>query len=114
MSTTTPTLMENALPSTTLAVFLATPGSRSSSSMVRGTSPPNSWTIIDIAPWIDLDLLRKNPNDRTYGSSFCGVVFVKSAGAANASNSLGVALFTATSVAWADRIVAINSWQGLE
>ena len=40
VSTTTPYAMPNAVPNTTLAVFLATPGSVRSWSIVRGTRPP--------------------------------------------------------------------------
>ena len=47
------------------AVFRATPGSFRISSIVSGTLPPNSSTIIRAAPWMALALLLKNPVGRT-------------------------------------------------
>ena len=49
------------MPSTTFAVFLAAPGTVSSSSMVFGTSPPNSARILFAAPTTDFALLLKKP-----------------------------------------------------
>ena len=53
VSTTTPSAMPNAVPSTTLAVLRATPRSFSSSSIVRGTFPPKSFSIICAAALMD-------------------------------------------------------------
>src|ERR1700756_2153312 len=50
VSTTTPPASLNQVPSTTFAVFRATPGRVRSFSMSRGTSPPNSATIFFAAP----------------------------------------------------------------
>ena len=44
--------------STTLAVLRATPGSVTSSAMVRGTSPPKRRTSSPQAPWMALALFR--------------------------------------------------------
>src|SRR6185369_16854419 len=63
VSTTTPTLMPNAFPKTTLAVFLPTPPSSVSCSMVRGTSPPWRSTSARQQDWMLLTLLRKKPVD---------------------------------------------------
>jgi hypothetical protein len=58
-----------AVPSTTLPVFLATPGRVRISSIVRGTSPPNFSTTALLAPITDFVLLRKNPVGRISCSS---------------------------------------------
>ena len=72
VSTTTPLAMPKAVPSTTLAVFRATPGSGRSCSMVRGTSPPKSWTIFVAAPMMLFALLRKKPVERiSFSNSAC-------------------------------------------
>src|SRR6266550_3049119 len=53
VSTTTPLAIPYAVPSTTFAVFRATPGSVSISSIVLGTCPPNSSIIALLAPITD-------------------------------------------------------------
>ena len=50
VSTTTPSAIPNAVPSTTLAVLRATPGSVVSSAMVLGISPPKRVRIPSAVP----------------------------------------------------------------
>ena len=59
MSTTTPDEIPKAVPRTTFAVLRAAPGTVSSSSIVRGISPPKSVRIFRAAPITDFDLLLK-------------------------------------------------------
>ena len=61
VSTTTPSLFPNQVPSTTFAVLRPTPGSWTSSSMVSGTLPPWRSKSACAIPMIDFVLLRKNP-----------------------------------------------------
>src|ERR1700687_1305590 len=86
VSTTTPLAIPYAVPSTTFAVFLATPGSVSISSMVRGTFPPKLSSNILLAAIIDLVLFLKNPVGRMSASNSEGVAY------ANAS-SVGYFLY---------------------
>ncbi len=94
---------------TTLAVFRATPGRVVSSSMVRGTLPPKSSTILCAAPMMDFVFCRKNPVDRTISSTRSGSAAARSSGEGYRSKSSGVTLFTFSSVVWAERMVAIRS-----
>ena len=73
VSTTTPTLVPKQLPSTTLAVFRATPRSRSSSSIVRGTSPPKRSMSRRQVSWTAFAFERKSPIERMKGSISAGV-----------------------------------------
>ncbi|MNL83992.1 hypothetical protein D3C87_2118080 [compost metagenome] len=50
-----------AMESTTLAVFRPTPGSVTSSSRVRGTSPPKSVISFSLSAMTFFALLRKSP-----------------------------------------------------
>jgi len=65
------------------------------------------------APTTDLDLLRKNPVDRTSGSSCSGVSAAKAATVGYLRNNSGVTRFTFTSVDCADSIVATTSSHAL-
>ena len=56
--------VSKAWPRITLAVFLPTPASRVSSSIVAGTSPPNSSTNCRAHSFNDLALARKSPRLR--------------------------------------------------
>src|SRR5579863_8517905 len=113
VSTTTPTAFLNHDPSTTLAVLRATPGSVSSLSISSGTCPPKSLTIFLAAPTTDFDLLRKNPVERTSGSSCSGVSAANAATVGYLRKSSGVTRFTFTSVDCADRMVATSSSHAL-
>src|ERR1700681_1516870 len=81
--------------------------------MSSGTCPPNSATILFAAPTTDLDLLRKNPVDRTSGSSCSGVSAANAATVGYFRNNSGVTRFTFTSVDCAERIVATTSSHAL-
>src|SRR5438132_3821977 len=100
-------------PSTTFAVFRATPGRVSSLSISSGTWPPKFSTIALDAPTTDLALLRKKPVGRRSGSSCSGLAAAMAWGVGYLWNSPGVTLLTITSVHWADKIVAISSSQAL-
>ena len=60
-------------PSTTFAVLRPTPGSFTSSSIVRGTSPPCRSTSARASPTRLFDFCRKNPSVATYGSTSTGL-----------------------------------------
>src|SRR5581483_11642589 len=111
VSTTTPSFRLNHVPRTTLAVLRATPGSVSRSSMLSGTLPPKSLTTFLAAPTTDFDLLRKNPVERTSGSSSSGRKAAKSCTVGYFLKITGVTLFTFTSVDWAERMVATSNSQ---
>ena len=64
--------MPKAFPRTTFAVFLATPGSSSSSSIVEGTTPPCFAVTMDIAPCTDFALFRQKLSVRTCVSIAAG------------------------------------------
>ena len=72
VSTTTPALMPKALPKTTFAVLRPTPASACSSSIVRGTSPPNFSTSAAQQALMFFALLRKKPVDLMARSKFGG------------------------------------------
>ena len=59
----------SACPRTTLAVLRPTPGSATSASIVRGTSPPCVSTTSVAMPRSERDFARKNPVDWICGSS---------------------------------------------
>ncbi len=78
VSTTIPSVLWKAFPSTTLAVLRATPGSASSSSMVSGTSPPYFSEIILQAAIIFLALLLRKLILPRSSTSFFKSAFAKS------------------------------------
>src|SRR4249920_3293279 len=102
-----------AMLSTTLAVLRPTPGSASSASRVRGTSPACSSTSFFDKATTFFALVRKRPmvftSSRTRSSPnaaiFCGV--------SAAANSAGVALLTPASVACAESTTATSRVNGL-
>ena len=112
VSTTTPLAIPYADPSTTFAVFRAAPGTVSSSSIVRGTTPPNSPTTRCAAPTIDFALLLKNPVLRISFAKTSGRTAAKSSGVGYFRNSPGVTSFTRLSVHCAERIVATSNSHG--
>ena len=102
-----------AMLSTTFAVLRPTPGSASSASRVRGTSPACSSTSFFDKATTFFALVRKRPmvftSSRTRSSPnaaiFCGV--------SAAANSAGVALLTPASVACAESTTATSRVNGL-
>src|SRR5579864_5812209 len=109
VSTTTPNGFLNHEPNTTFAVLRATPGKVNNCSISCGTSPPNSATIFFAAPTTDFDLLRKNPVERTSGSSCSGFSAANACTVGYLRNNSGVTRLTFTSVDCADKIVATRS-----
>src|ERR1017187_5932402 len=114
VSTTTPTLMSNALPRTTFAVLRPTPASACSSSIVRGTSPRNFSTSAAQQALMFFALLRKKPVDLTAASISASGAAAKSLALRYFLNSSVVTMFTRLSVHCAERIVATSSCSGLE
>ncbi|MFZ2874642.1 MAG: hypothetical protein WAZ94_09190 [Phycisphaerales bacterium] len=64
--------------------------------------------------WIARALARKKPRERMKGSMSAGEAPAKSVGLLKRAKSAGVALLTATSVHWAERMVAMRSSWGAE
>ena len=99
----------NAMLSTTLAVLRPTPGSASSASRERGTSPPCSAISFCESATTFFALVRNRPmvliRSRTL-SSPSATIF---SGVGPAANSAGVALLTPASVACADSTTATSS-----
>src|ERR1017187_4391272 len=114
VSTTTPTLMSNALPRTTFAVLRPTPASACSSSIVRGTSPRNFSTSAAQQALMFFALLRKKPVDLMAASISANGASAKSLALRYFLNSSVVTMFTRLSVHCAERIVATSSCSGLE
>ena len=79
VSTTTPSFLPNQVPSTTFAVFRATPGSVRRSSIVSGTSPPQVSRRRWQAPRIERVFARKNPVEWIISSRSAGSAAAKSA-----------------------------------
>ena len=102
-----------AMLSTTFAVLRPTPGSASSASRVRGTSPPCSATSFCDSATTFFALVRKRPmvliRSCTRASPSAAIL----AGVSAAANSAGVALLTPASVACADSTTATSSVNGL-
>ena len=99
--------------STTLAVLRPTPGSVSSASRVRGTSPPYSATSFRDSATRFFALVRKRPMVRmmsVIAGSPSATIF---SGVSALANSAGVALLTPASVACADSTTATSSVNGL-
>src|SRR5690606_13433905 len=99
--------------STTLAVLRPTPGSASSAARSRGTSPPCcssrmrqvAITFLALALYRPMVLMYSFSRSSPRSAIACGVLAT--------GNSRRVALFTPTSVAWADRITPISSSNGV-
>ena len=75
VSTTTPSGAFQMTPRTTFAVLRPTPGSFTSSSIVRGTSPPCFSTSARARPTRLFVFWRKNPSVATSGSTSIGSAF---------------------------------------
>lgn len=114
VSTTIPSALWKALPRTTFAVLRATPGRASSSSIVSGTSPLYFSAMILQAAIIFFALLLWKLTLLMYVSSSFISASANSWADLYFWNNWGVIRFTNLSVAWAERIVAIRSWRGLE
>src|SRR5215467_7130860 len=102
-----------ALPSTTLAVLRPTPGSSTSSSTVRGTTPPWSSTSACPMPMSDLALALKKPVEWISVSRVEGRARAKSSAVRYRVKSVRVTALTRSSVHCADRIVAARSSRGV-
>src|ERR1700682_2865395 len=102
----------NAVFKTTLAVFLPTPGSRSSFSRDAGTAPACRSMNRRHVAMMFLALLLYNPIDLIYGDRPSTPSASIAAGVFAARNNGVVALFTLLSVAWADSITATKSSNG--
>ena len=99
--------------STTFAVLRPTPGSASSASRSRGTSPLCCSTSIRLSAITFFALVRNSPIVRISSitrSSPSASIF---AGVSASANSAGVALLTPASVACADSTTATSSVNGL-
>lgn len=114
VSTTIPSALLKAFPSTTLAVFRATPGSASSSSMVSGTRSLYFSAMILQAAWMFLALLWWKLTLRISLSRLERSALAKSEAFLYFLKRSGVTVLTSLSVAWAERMVAIRSSSGLE
>ena len=112
VSTTTPSARPNSVPSTTLAVLRATPGSRVSAASVRGSSPPCSSTSAVAVAFRFLAFCRKKPVDRTISSSSGSSARDMAMASGKRAKSAGVTRLTRSSVHCADRMVAHSSWNG--
>src|SRR3990172_2549445 len=95
------------------AVFLPTPGSAVSASIVAGTFPPCRSAIAAESPRIAFALFRKKPVGRTVSSTASGNAAASARGSGYLRNSAGVTWFTRSSVHWAASTVATSSSKGL-
>ena len=99
----------NAIFMTTLAVLRPTPGNVSSSSRLRGISPPNSLTSLSLKARTFFALVRKSPMVRIMSRILSSPRAAIFAGVSAAANSAAVALLTPASVACADRTTATSN-----
>src|SRR6184192_595312 len=105
--------MPNATPSTTLAVFLPTPGKVTRSSIRGGTSPPNFSTRAALQAMMVFALTWKNPVGLMRASTAWGSAWASAAASGYVANNAGVTELTDRSVVCADRMVAISIWNAL-
>src|SRR3989338_2926138 len=96
------------------AVFLATPGNSSISSIVFGTLPLCLSEIILQAALMFFALLRKKPVERANDSSSAMSASAKLRAVLKRANNAGVTLFTLSSVHCADKMVEMRSSRGEE
>lgn len=101
-----------ATPRTTFAVLRPTPRRVSSSSIVRGTSPPNRATTSRLISTIERALARKNPMEWIRDSTSESGAEPRASGVGNRAKSAGVVRLTRTSVHWALRMVATSNSHG--
>ncbi len=94
---------------TTPAVLCPTPGSASSSSKLRGTSPPWRSSNSFDRPWIAFDLAGDRPQGLMISRISSGVSSTICSGVRARRNNSGVIWLTLTSVHCADSNTAINS-----
>ena len=87
---------------TTEAVLRPTPGRACSAARSIGTSPPYCSTRMRLSAMTFFALVLKRPMDEMNGFNPSSPSASIAAGVSAAWNSLAVALFTDTSVAWAD------------
>src|SRR5881227_3867358 len=105
--------MPNATPSTTLAVFLPTPGKVTRSSIRGGTSPPNFSTRAALQAMMVFALTWKNPVGLIMASTAWGLACASAVASGYLANNAGVTELTDRSVVCADRMVAISIWNAL-
>src|SRR5690625_2127461 len=103
----------NSTPRTTLAVLRPTPGSSMSSSRVPGTCPPCLSRSRRAVATMLRALLRNSPIEIMSGITSSGSAPASASASGNAANSAGVARFTPSSVACAERITAMSSSNGV-
>lgn len=113
VSTMIPSNLLNAFDRITFAVFLATPGRVSKSSIVSGTFPLWFSTIFVHARMMKVVLFLYSPMGLMYSWSSEGLACAKSLQVEYRSNNCGVIRFTFSSVDCAERMAAIKSWSGL-
>src|SRR6266545_1272194 len=94
---------------TTLAVLCPTPGRASSSSNVRGTSPPWRSTRISDSRWMFFDLAGASPHGRMIRSMSRGRRLAIAAGVDARANRSGAVRLTRTSVHCAERTTDTRS-----
>src|SRR6266571_6424754 len=112
VSTTMPSALPKATPSTTFAVVRATPGSFNNSSMAAGTFPPYSSAMIRLAALMLFALFRKKPLEWIIASSSAVPALANCSAVRYFLKRAGVMRFTILSVLCAERMVATRSWSG--